>query len=143
MSEPPAFTPSPDKDAHAADTDDPQPPVVWRIEHDVLGRETRAVTGHGADYDGHEGARVEERYDGVVAVSTTDPGAARAEATASYRIAWPEATVRTEARLSMRSDAQAYHVVVDVVAEELDADADGVGFRSERRFERTIARRLA
>jgi uncharacterized protein len=137
----PAFARASGEDSHAAASDDPQPPVVWRIEHDVLGRETRAVTRHGADYDGHEGARVEERYDGLVAVSTADPGSARAEATASYRIGWPQATVRTEARLDLRSNADAYHVVVDVVAEELDADPDGSGFRVERRFERAIPRR--
>ncbi len=143
ISETPVFTPSPGSDPHGADTDEPQPSVVWRLEHDVLGREARAVTSHGANYEGECDAFVQERYDGLVAVSTTDPGAARAEASASYRIAWPEATVRTEVRLDLRSDAAAYHVVVDVVAEELDADADGVGFRSERRFERTIERRLA
>jgi putative CocE/NonD family hydrolase len=143
IGEEPVFAPSPGSDPHAAETDDLQPPVVWRVEHDVLGREAHAVTSHGADYDGHESARVEERYTGLVTVSKTDPGNARAEATASYRIAWPEATVRTEARLALRSDASAYHVVVDVVAEELDAASDGVGFRSERRFERTIERRLS
>ncbi len=55
------------------------------------------------------------------------------------RIAWPEATVTTEARLDLRSDADTYFVVVDVVAEE-DGES-GIG-RVERHFERTIPRRL-
>jgi len=62
----------------------------------------------------------------------------------AYRIAWPETTVATEARLDLRSDADAYYVVIDVVAEEYGAEeygAEGVG-RIGRRFERTIPRRL-
>jgi hypothetical protein len=54
---------------------------------------------------------------------------------------WPEAGCATEARLDLRSDADAYHVVVDVIAEELGGAPDGLG-RRERRFERTIPRRL-
>jgi hypothetical protein len=54
-------------------------------------------------------------------------------------IRWPEAECATETRLDLRSDAHAYHVVVDVVAEELAET--GIG-RRERRFERTIPRRL-
>ena len=46
--------------------------------------------------------------------------------------------METEARLDLRSDAEAYHVAVDVVAEELDGELG----RVERRFERTIPRRL-
>ncbi len=120
-----------------------QPQLVWRIEHDVLGRERSAVVSHGSAYDGEEGARVEERYEGAVGVSTTDPGAAWARATSRYVIRWPEADCATEARLDLRSDADAYHVVIDVVAEELGEGDGVVGIgRRERRFERTIPRRL-
>jgi hypothetical protein len=140
VAEPPVFTPAPGKDPHAPDETGGQP-TVWRIERDVLGRETRCVVSHGADYEAEEGARVEERYEGAVGVSTLDPGAAWARATARYVIRWPEADCATEARLELRSDADAYHVVVDVVAEELGGEGVGIG-RRERHFERTIPRRL-
>ncbi|MDQ2983660.1 MAG: CocE/NonD family hydrolase [Actinomycetota bacterium] len=136
IAETPAFAP-PEADAHAPDTDAPQPPVVWRIEQDVLGRETRAVIEHGADYPAEHGAQVEERYNGTVGVSTEDPGSAWARATSSYRIAWPEADCRTEASLELRSDADTYRVVVEVRAEER-----AKAWTHERRFERVIPRRL-
>ena len=139
---PPVFTPSPGKETHGPTPTGEQPPLVWQIEHDLLGRERRAVVSHGSNYEGEEGARIEERYEGAVGVSTADPGAAWARATSRYVIHWPEADCATEARLDLRSDADAYHVVVEVVAEELADDvAAGIG-RRERRFERTIPRRL-
>ena len=142
VAEPPQFASSPGKDAHASDHTGEQPSTLWRIERDVLGRETRAVVSHGSSYEGEEGARIDERYEGAVGVSTVDPGAAWARATCRYVIRWPEADCATEARLDLRSDAEAYHVVVDVVAEELGDDVTtGIG-RRERRFKRTIPRRL-
>jgi hypothetical protein len=135
----PEFAPSSGADAHAAELSGEQPPVVWRVERDVLGREARAVISHGSSYDGELGAKVEERYEGEVGVSTEDPGSAWARATCRYVLRWPEANCATEARLDLRSDGDAYHVVVDVIAEEL-AEA-GIG-RRERRFERKIPRRL-
>jgi len=102
-------------------------------------RETRVVTGYGSTYTSSFGARIEERYDGEVGVSTEDPGAAWVHATSRYRIAWPEGVVATEARLDVRSDATTYHVIVDVVAEE--EGVEGIG-RIERRFDRVIPRRL-
>jgi putative CocE/NonD family hydrolase len=139
---PPALAPAAkkDPDSRAPEPTSDQPPLVWRIERDVLGRETEAVIGHGSSYDTTPQAHVEEQYDGRVGVSTLDPGRAWARGTARYRVSWPEADVVTEARLDLRSDADAYHVVVEVLAEEL-GDA-GIG-RRERRFERTIPRRLA
>jgi hypothetical protein len=78
-----------------------------------------------------------------VGVSLADPGAAWARAKSRYVIRWPEADCAAEATLDLRSDAGAYHVVVEVVAEELsDDEATGIG-RVQRRFERTIPRRLA
>jgi uncharacterized protein len=138
--EPPPFTPSAGEETHGPDPDTSvEQPTVWKVERDVLGRAVRCLTSHGVDYDGEVGARVQERYAGEVGVSTTDPGDAWALGQASYRITWPEADVVAEARLELRSDAESYHVVVDVVAEE----PDGPFGRRERRFERTIPRRLA
>jgi predicted acyl esterase len=133
VAEPPQFAPPPPRDPEP----DAGPPTVWRIERDVLGREARCVISHGSDYEAEAGARVEERYEGEVGVSTRDPGEAWAKAHARYVIRWPEAEVATEARLDLRSDAEAYHVVVDVIAEEASA-----GMRRERRFERRIPRGL-
>jgi predicted acyl esterase len=142
ISDPPAFVPSSGKETHGPEPTGDQPPLVWRIEHDVLGRERRAVVSHGTSYDGEAGSRIDERYDGAVGVSTVDPGAAWARATARYVIRWLEADCATEARLDLRSDAEAYHVVVEVVAEELADDVTMGAGRRERRFERTIPRRL-
>jgi predicted acyl esterase len=139
---PPVLPASTGEDAHAAGAEGEQPPLVWRFEHDVAGRETRAVTSYGSRYEADHGARVSERYDGTVGVSADDPARAWARALAEYRIAWPEAEVRTEARLELRSDAAAYHVVVDVLAEEIGGEVDSPGIRHERRYESTIPRRL-
>ena len=91
---------------------------------------------HGSRFEGEHGARIEEHYVGAVAVSTTDPGAARAEATARYVVAWPDATVSSEARLEVRSDHDAFEVTV-----ELDVHDGDELFRS-RRWYRHIPRRL-
>ena len=140
---PPVFVASTGEDTHAAEPAGEQPPVVWEVERDVLGRESRAVIAHGSDYDGEEGARIQERYEGSIGVSTVDPGAAWARATSRYVVRWPEADCATEARLELRSDAEAYHVTVEVTAEELGDGEGVVGIgRRERRFERTIPRRL-
>jgi uncharacterized protein len=125
IAETPTFAaPPPDKS-------DPQSPVVWRIERDVLARETRAVIAHGSEYDAEHGARVEERYEGTVGVSTVDPADAWARATSRFRVRWPAVDVTAEAKLDFRSDADAYHVTVDITAGDM-----------ERRFERVIPRDL-
>jgi predicted acyl esterase len=131
----PAFTPPPPPDAD----DEPAPGapgVVWRVDHDVLARETRVLVDHGARYAGDHGAQVEEAYRGEVAVSTVDPGDARATARARYAITWPDATVASEARLDIRSDRDAFTVSV-----ELDVDDGDERLRS-RRWDRRIPRRL-
>ena len=115
---PPKLAPTTGVDAHAPETDLPQPELVWRFEDDVVERESRAVTSYGSVYDAPFGARVSELYDGAVGVSQDDPALAWARARTEYRIAWPVAEVRTEATLDVSSDADAYHVVVDLVAEE-------------------------
>ncbi|MGQ0670379.1 MAG: CocE/NonD family hydrolase [Actinomycetota bacterium] len=111
--------------------------VTWRIEHDVLERETRAVAeSWGTTEADGERPRFRERYGGTVAASTRDPGTARAEGRAILAIEWPEATVESDARLSLRSDAGTYHL-------ELDLDVSENGERQwSRRWERTIPRKL-
>lgn len=111
--------------------------VVWRIEHDVLEGETRAVAGSSGVTEAEgERPRFREEYEGTVAVSTADPGHARAESRSAFTIEWPQATVASEARQVIRSDAEAYHLTV-----ELDVMEDGE-LRWSRRWGRRIPRRL-
>jgi hypothetical protein len=136
----PALQPPSAGDAHTPDDTEDEQPMEWAIEHDVLDRRTRARIAYGSTYGAPFDARVTERYQGEVGVSVDDPADASAHGTTLYRVGWPESEVVSEARLDVRSDAYAYHVVVDVAVEEL-GDA-GIG-RHDRRFERVIPRRLA
>ena len=111
--------------------------VVWRVEQDILARETRAVTVYGGTTEAeNDRPRFTDRYEGTVAVSTADPGTARAEGRSFFEIEWPEATVRTEVRQVMASDAEAYHLKL-----ELDVSEDGEP-RWSRRWDRRIPRKL-
>ena len=139
----PMLPPTTGKDTHAPESDDDQPPTIWRLEDDQLGHEARCVTGSGSNYEAPFAARVEERYEGTVGVSKDDPALAWARGRTVYRITWPEADVRTEATLDVRSDGEAYHVVITLIAEELGPEPGETGFYRERRFERTFPRRLA
>ena len=67
------FTPG----AGPATSDDADGVDVWRVEHDVLGRETRVVDRPRLDVRRRARRRVEEHYRGEVGVSTIDPGDAR------------------------------------------------------------------
>lgn len=111
--------------------------VTWRIEHDVIRGEARAVTAYGGDTDADEvRPRTEEWYEGTVGVSTTDTGRAWVEARATNTLHFPEATISGVARWTIRSDAEAYHVEIDASLAE-----DGEPAWS-RRWERTIPREL-
>ena len=95
--------------------------VVWRIERDVLGRETRVVTRYGGSYPGAHGAQVTDEYAGTVGVSTVDPGVAWAKGRSAFSLTWPVAdrgdvTCAAVATLDMRSDAEHYHVQVELTA---------------------------
>jgi predicted acyl esterase len=139
----PGLPPTTGKDTHAPDSDDEQPPTIWRIEDDQVGHEVRCVTGSGSNYDAPFDARVEERYEGTTGVSTDDPALAWARGRTTYRIVWPEADVRTETTLEVRSDAEAYHVVITLVAEEIGPEPGEAAFYRERRFEHVFPRLLA
>jgi hypothetical protein len=113
--------------------------VLREIDRDSVGRHTRVVTSYGYRYAGPNSAKIEETYDGLVGVADGTPGRAWASGRARYAIEWPEAAVVTEAHLRLRSTSSRYHVVVEVIASE--DGPDGIG-HVERRFERTIPRRL-
>jgi predicted acyl esterase len=149
--DPPRFQPPPpapvaetEPAAGAEDEDDtdeaePEPTVVRRVEHDGVGRQTRAVVASFSGHEAHFGATVRERFEGLVGVSEMNPGRAWVASHTRYDIAWPEATVFAEAHLALRSDSDAYHVVLELVAGE-EGD-EGIG-HLERRYERTIPRCL-
>jgi hypothetical protein len=90
--------------------------VVWNVSHDVLGRETRVLTRYGGNYEGLHGAVIDDEYEGELGVSTVDPGRAWAKGRTAFTIRWPEAACSTVGTLDVRSDADAMHVVVELVA---------------------------
>jgi hypothetical protein len=79
---------------------------------------------------------MDQRYGGVVGVSVDDPGRAFVDAGSSFELRFPEATVRTSSHTRIDSDAEAYHVTIELAASEDD------GERWERRWERRIPRNL-
>jgi hypothetical protein len=109
------------------------PSVTWRIEHDIVAKQTRAITAYGGTSEA-EGDRpkTEEWYEGTVGVSTEDPGDAWVQARATNTLHFPEVTVGGEARWTIRSDAEAYEVEIDAALTE-----DG-----EPRWSRRWARRI-
>jgi predicted acyl esterase len=134
IDEAPTFTATSGSDLHGHDDAEIGPPVVWRVEHDVLARRTRAVTDQSANYSVRHGGRSIERYQGAVSVSTIDPGDADAVGTIRFELHWPEVAVAVESRLSIVSDATHYRV-------ELALDVDENGTRlAERRWSEVIER---
>jgi uncharacterized protein len=97
-------------------SDDEADGVVWRVEHDVLDRETRVITRYGGTYGGLHSAIISDDYRGELGVSTVDPAAAWARGTSSFRIEWPDATVRTEASLCVTSNSESFDVTIALQA---------------------------
>jgi putative CocE/NonD family hydrolase len=109
----------------------------WRREIHDEGSERRAMTGYGGDsHGGEHGPPLSERYEGVVGVSTIDPGRAFADGEAEYEIRYPEATVRSFTHVKVESERDAYHIAIDLVTHDGDEE------RHRRRWERTIPRDL-
>ena len=111
--------------------------VTWTVEHDVPGRETRARVGYGSRSQADEVAPdITDRVDGEVGVSLDDPGRAWVESTSTTTVNWPEVSVSATARTRIESDAEAYHLTLDVETTE-----DG-RVRWSRRFEHRYPRAL-
>ncbi len=104
--------------------------VVWRVERDVLRRQTACAVDHGSTYDVPHHGEATEHYKGRAAVDTRS-FAQRAEGDVRFRLEWPEATVETRARLDLRIGATDYDVSIDLEAVELSG-SEG---------ERTVGRR--
>ena len=111
--------------------------LVWKIEHDVPGKRTRAVVRYGGPSEAGEVApAMEQWYGGEVGVSLEDHAHAWVDARTTYTLAFPEAEVFAEVRGRIDSDAEAYHLRL-----EIDTAEDGEP-RWSRRFERRIPRNL-
>ena len=110
--------------------------VEWRIEQDILERETHYVVDHGSTYDTEIGSKMTESYFGRLSVSTTDPGRARGEGRVRYEIVWPEGTATSEVRSLLQSTAESYTLELNL---EVEYDGEVLG---RRRWERTFERHL-
>jgi predicted acyl esterase len=113
--------PPPTREAHPLESSRgaEMPSVTWRIEHDIVAKETRAVTAYGGTSQGDElRPKTEEWYEGTVGVSTEDPGRAWVEAHATNTLHFPEATVSGDVRWTIRSDAEAYDVNLEAALTE-------------------------
>jgi uncharacterized protein len=109
--------------------------VRWEIREDVLARERTVAIDHGG-VRGRTGlADSSDRYWGEIGVRS-EPGNCRATAGASLELGWDGASVKAEARATLRSDPQTWHLSMELAVFEGDEQI------IERRWERTIERDL-
>ncbi|MGZ5327718.1 MAG: hypothetical protein ACXWFU_05090, partial [Actinomycetota bacterium] len=95
--------------------------VRWEVSHEQLKHETRAYAGSFGDYDARDDIPpFAELYDGVVAVSTDDPGVARAHGEARFTMRFPEATCESYATVKLDSDRDTYRLVIELTVSEDD-----------------------
>jgi len=109
--------------------------VSWRVERDVLARETACLVDHGSGYETVHGTAA-EHYRGRVSVDSRT-FEQRAESDVSFTLTWPEATVSTRSTLEVRAGAEHFDVAVVLQVRE------GDDLVAERRWHRRIARDLA
>jgi len=118
---PPNATPSNQSPKERPKLDPSKGWVRWSVAHEQLAHETRANAGSFGDHES-EGTMPSflELYDGVVTVSTQDPGIARSQSESRFAIRWPEATCESHVFMNVESDARDYRVRI-----ELSASQDG------------------
>ena len=93
--------------------------VKWSVTHEQLKHETRAAAGSFGDYDAHgDVPSFVELYDGVLGVSTEDPGRAWADAEARFVMRWDEAECASHVVLRLESDADAYRLRIGLTVTE-------------------------
>ncbi len=126
-SAPPSLTPSNESPSKSEDT-------VWRVERDVLRRETSCVVDHGSTYD-EDGVTCTDHYVGRVTVNT-ETFAQRAEATSTFTLAWPDVTVSSEVRMTVLVSQQAFDISLELDCHEGDT------VMAQRRWSRQIPRDL-
>jgi predicted acyl esterase len=134
VAERPVLPPPSTDDGEGKDEDEV---VRWSITHEVLTRITSANAGSTLveAADGHL-PWSRSHYDGVVSVSTVDPGKAVAAGEAEFEMRWPEATVVSRADVTITSDAETFHTAIEVVVHDEGRE------RFRRRWERAIPRDL-
>ena len=137
VAERPQLAPPSVGDPDEAAGSDPYEGVRWSVTHEALTRITSANAGSTFSDEATDAVpAARSHYDGVVSVSTLDPGTAVARGEAEYEMRWPEATVISRAELTISSDATAYHTTIDLVVHENGEE------RFRRRWERAIPRDL-
>ncbi|MGH2680567.1 MAG: CocE/NonD family hydrolase [Actinomycetota bacterium] len=110
--------------------------VRWEIREDVLARERSVAIDHGG-VRGRSGlADGSDRYWGEIAVRAHEPGTCRASAGTALELEWAEASVRAEARATLRSDPEHWHLSIELEVFEGDERI------AQRRWERTTPRDL-
>jgi hypothetical protein len=91
--------------------------MTWRVTDDVFARVTSATVDHGSTYDISGDGSCTDRYTGTVTVDRRS-WVQTASSTATFTIVWPEATVRTDASVDFRADAERFEIAVSVEAIE-------------------------
>jgi hypothetical protein len=114
--------------------------ITWRISDDVLARRTTAASGYGSSYDVVGEGSCTDAYSGSVSVDRRD-WTQRSESAAAFAVSWPEATVRTEATVTLTADARAFCLTIALTASESTADGEVAATRRE--WAREVPRRLA
>jgi uncharacterized protein len=110
--------------------------ITWRIADDVLARVTTAEVDHGSTYGIAGPGSCTDRYTGAVSVQRRG-WAQTAESSASFAIAWPEATVRARSTVWFAADDTRFELAVSVEAVEGDRVV------ATRSWKRSLPRRLA
>jgi predicted acyl esterase len=124
------------------DAEEIDPTVVWRVERDILRRRTACEVDNVATWDTPYGSET-DRYWGRVEVDhRTFEQVASSDV--SFTIRWPEATVRSQAWLTVKADAEAYDVEVRLEVAEGDPGSESAenviaNRQWRRRFERDLA----
>jgi hypothetical protein len=109
--------------------------VTWRVERDVLRRETACVVEHGSTYPIPFDGTASEAYSGRVSVDT-QTFEQRAQADVSFRLEWPGVCVSTDSALDVRLGPDSYDVDIWLDVREGDEQV------AERTWHRSFPRQL-
>jgi hypothetical protein len=126
---PPALVPGAATSAESAEG------VTWRVERDVLRRETACVVEHGSTYPIPFDGTASEAYSGRVSVDT-QTFEQRAQADVSFRLEWPGVCVSTDSALDVRVGPDSYDVDIWLDVREGDEQV------AERTWHRSFPRQL-
>jgi hypothetical protein len=126
----PSFVPGGEVDPAEADE------VTWRVERDVLRRETACVVEHGSTYDTPYGSATEHHWGRVSVDTVTFEQRAQAEVTFTLQFDEPGVEVVCRSRLDVHIDGTEYAVHTD-----LECLEDGKPL-AERRWRRIFPREL-